>query len=250
MEQDLRNFFHALQTLLRLVEEPQRRFEARYAPRFNPLDLIERERSLAEMLALLLDPQREHGQGRLFLDAFLDCLVRPNDGLDPPPLAGEVKVETEKTIDGARRLDILVSSSRPPGSALAIEVKVRAGEQRQQLEDYLDWLRRSFQHSTLVFVAPEWREPSIKEGVVKLPWTVEASDKTGSIVGWLTLCRERCRAERVRWFLDMLIERVETMTGQTTATPDPRSAIVESYIGASPDNLRLGAEIAKAFATL
>ncbi|MCF4982443.1 hypothetical protein GIW61_29275, partial [Pseudomonas gessardii] len=57
------------------LAQAKKRYSAQLAPDFYLLDFLRRdENGLSRYFALLLDPQGVHGQGALFLKAFIGCL--------------------------------------------------------------------------------------------------------------------------------------------------------------------------------
>ena len=64
----LKRFFSAVGSRVAIAEKKQRQRDRKEATRFNVFDLIEPdENKLSDVLADLLDPKGNHGQGDLFL---------------------------------------------------------------------------------------------------------------------------------------------------------------------------------------
>ncbi len=109
------------------------------------------------VLANLLDPQGSHGQGTMFLDAFIRRCQRKKGFISPGRKARSALwfVETQRftqlgTID-------LVVSAPGLGYIIVVENKVYAGEQRDQLDRYHRWLqvqRHKYPRQMLVFLTP------------------------------------------------------------------------------------------------
>lgn len=106
------------------------------------------ENAVSRGIAALLDPAGSHGQEK-FLHAFLDTI-----GAETPAGARVASVEVEVPIDGNRRLDILLTFDN--GLRIAIENKIDAGEQPDQLDDYCKWLK----DGVMVFLTPDGRPPN------------------------------------------------------------------------------------------
>ena len=135
------------QEALRLLEafvvdnEPLQRLESRIG-RFNIFDalgIVHQELRHSNFLAWLLDPAESHGQGGLFLRAFLMDLLRQT-----PP--GEQRLFSPVYLDGAelrgvevrrewRNIDLLITCEEP-SFVIAIENKVNSGEHSDQLNRY------------------------------------------------------------------------------------------------------------------
>src|SRR4051794_24296453 len=67
----IRSFFAGLEGIVGVATGVQQELDRRFAPGFNPVDLIRYEVGWSALLAMLLHPAGRHGQGRLFLDLFL-----------------------------------------------------------------------------------------------------------------------------------------------------------------------------------
>ena len=119
--------------------------ELREAPAFNIFNILGLSRSEVRMhsafLGQLLFPRASHGQGNLFLKAFLEHCARKFTDFPPlPPLepAENWLVSTEnRTRYG--RLDIVIQNPRE-GFLCVIENKIDADEGHQQLLRYSQWM--------------------------------------------------------------------------------------------------------------
>jgi len=180
------------------------------APEFNIFNYINTdENKLSEILALILNPSGVHGQGAIFLKMFLE-----KTGLNFE-LAGEVKVTTEaptnRISNANRRIDILLDS---PNSdfALAIENKPWASDQELQCSDYLMHLEKMGRRKyCLFYLTPEGTEPdkkSLSEVKVKEYKQVEQFKLLSykEIIEWLEDCRDKCQADRFRFFINDFIK--------------------------------------------
>jgi hypothetical protein len=135
------------------------------APLFNVFRLLRLEndevRLHSKLIGYFLDPRGQHGQGTLFLDGFISCLktISSFPLVFPPTLNTRGwRISTEKfTIKG--NLDIVLGG-RQDGILCVIENKILAGEGREQLGRYRDWLdlHRKVPLPLLVFLTPDGRE--------------------------------------------------------------------------------------------
>ena len=143
--QRLEWFFNDLSFRYRVAKEVKRYTDRFLASDFNLVGIFcPDETRISGILALLLDPKGEHGQGNLFLEEFVKTLK--GFLLNPTPLEdlndfSTAKVSTEVPTDYGRP-DILVEF--PNGFAIAIENKPWAGEQFQQLERYVKHLEENY----------------------------------------------------------------------------------------------------------
>lgn len=85
---------------------------------------------LCRVLNELLNPLGKHYLGRLYLDLFLEIVLKINPKNLKHPL-----VEREKVIEGQRRIDICINDYTEQ-ICIPIEVKINAGDQETQLYDY------------------------------------------------------------------------------------------------------------------
>lgn len=85
---------------------------------------------LCRILSELLNPLGKHYLGRLYLDLFLEIVLKINPKNLKHPL-----VEREKVIEGQRRIDICINDYTEQ-ICIPIEVKINAGDQETQLYNY------------------------------------------------------------------------------------------------------------------
>lgn len=216
--QDFRRFFDGLTPRLETARMLEDELDRQLARRFNALDFLRTdELGLSRIIAALLDPQGKHGQGAMFLKLLLDRLnFGASDRL------GVVRVDVERTIQGDRRLDVCVDMGE---YCLAIENKPYAGDQPNQIKDYLEWLKSKYEKFMLIYLSP-WGEPPSPESVqpdfltelgqelgrggffrimpyykIQDAWNDEFDRLDFSLANWLADCRRSCDVERLRWFL-------------------------------------------------
>ena len=179
--QELTPHLHAA----RAVEHELDRHLAR---RFNVFRYLrDDELGLSRIIADLLDPTGEHGQGTIFLEAMLELLgVAPEAG-DPvrsgrnvpdgrtaastwrerfarlgSTAADKIRVVLERGgLPGRRRIDITVDIPTDDGTfCLAFENKPRADDQPRQCRDYLRFLEKQYgERCLLVYLPPRYRLP-------------------------------------------------------------------------------------------
>jgi hypothetical protein len=139
--------FEQLKVEFLQVKAENREMALKEAPDFNVFRLLgvgrdELRHSL--MLAHLLDPSVSHGQGDLFLCAFLELYMKKHPEFLHLMKAGRLEhwsITTELPIThkGDSRLDIVVKNPAL-GFLCVIENKVDAFEQPDQLQRYWKWM--------------------------------------------------------------------------------------------------------------
>jgi len=168
------------------------------------------ENRLSDIIRDLLDPCGKHGQGRLFLDLFLDAIGVPPESVHLP---FRVKRE-DRTLYCAspeRRIDITLELG---DFGVGIENKPFAREEKDQLKDYWAHLRRRYpQRFMLVYLSGDGSEPT---SLSKIDLATLRRAKQFRILAyrtdlhrWLEGCYRDCRADKVRWFLQDLAKYVQ-----------------------------------------
>ena len=178
--QELTPHLHAA----RMVE---RELDRHLARRFNVFRYLRRdELGLSRIIAELLDPAAEHGQGTNFLEAMLELLgvaPEPSDsGRSGDAVSGgrnraatwkrrfgrlrstttdTIRVVRERGIARRRRIDITVDIPTDDGPfCLAFENKPYDGDQPDQCSDYLKFLEKQYGgRCLLVYLPPRYRMP-------------------------------------------------------------------------------------------
>ena len=219
---DLQGFFTSLGPAVLIAQRAQDELDRRVATRFSLFDFFhERETDLSRVLGGLLDPDGTHGQGETFLRLFfdevrevLDCEVH---GLFPAGTLRDSRVCLEHHTDTRRSIDIVV---RVRGDTwVGIENKPWAGEQPDQVSDYLKYLRTRARPETcpdawLVYLSGNGKRPETlpddPDDQMRCPTLPYRGAERGapSLENWVEKCRTECEAERVRWFLTDLLEYI------------------------------------------
>ena len=252
-QQELERFFAEVAPRLDTAQTLDDELDRQLARRFNVFRYLRTdEMGFSKMIADLLNPAGDHGQGAAFLKLLTDKLdFAKGVNLD------DAKVQTERQIDEGR-LDIAVEID---GShCLAIENKSNfAGDQESQVESYLRWLKRQYRRSLLIYLSPTGYGPSeasvdaetIRDLATETPrrfviMPCDASDASEdgfdsfrlsfSLVDWLADCRRNCDVDRLRWYL----REVETHCQQTYGgyiVTDSKKKAVEDFLRGDRRNL-------------
>ena len=220
--QGLERFFNELAPRLEAARTVERELNRQLARRFNAFDYLRPdEQGLSKMIRDLLDPEGPHGQGQIFLRLFLEKV-----GFDCGADMRNSRACVELEIEGRRRLDVAVRID-DDRHCLAIENKPFAGDQEDQIKDYLDWLRKNYgDRFLLIYLSPRGEAPSgssvepadLRDEAGNATRTFRimpyhrAEDGAGDdefapfragfgLADWLRECREHCDVERLRWFL-------------------------------------------------
>ena len=219
-EAECQVFFSGLSAAVDIARLAQVELDRRAATRFSIFDYFnEGETDLSRVFAGLLDPTGTHGQGSRFLSLFLNEVCRGVGAGQresfPRSNIGGRRVHLEYATDEGRRIDIVLEL---PGNCwIGIENKPWAGEQKRQVADYLQYLRKRAASSEsgkawLVYLSGDGRDPETlpedkqeREVCVTMGYRGTARG-TPSAEDWIQQCLKECEAERVRWFLRDLLE--------------------------------------------
>ena len=143
---------------LRAARTVERELDRHLARRFNVFRYLrDDELGLSRIIAELLDPGAEHGQGATFLEAMMELL-----GVPLRPIATDkIRIVQERGIPGGKRIDVTVDIPTHDGRfCLAFENKPYADDQPGQCRDYLEFLGGHYdERFLLVYLPPRSRMP-------------------------------------------------------------------------------------------
>jgi len=216
-ERRLTNFFQPLIFRYRVAKEIEKQTDRYLASDFNLIEIMgPDENKLSDIIALLIDPNGAHGQGKVFLEKFLKEILKQIKKQTSNPqlqdintlLSCKISVSRESFTtqieNQNRRIDLTVEFKNPKNDkevvfVIGIENKPWAGEQENQLEDYREHLDKiSGNDYLLIYLSGLKREAeSIK------PETKEKLKQKGKfletnyyklLIPWLKECIKECEA--------------------------------------------------------
>ena len=261
-----RDFFTELQPQLRSARKLEADLNRHLAHRFNVLDYLRTdELGLSRIIADLLNPNAKHGQGPLFLKTFLSMAQVRVTGSSPE--FTRTKVFVEREIKDKRRVDIYIEFPKRGGTfCLAVENKPYAGDQENQVKDYLDYLRGKYgDRFLLIYLSPtgegpsEWSLPRTElerwhGQLAIMPYCRQSSGENTdsvrnamdifkqfrvscSLMDWLAACRDKCHVERLRWFLSDIESFCQRKFGGHPMATDSETRAVEEFLYSNPERL-------------
>ena len=218
-EEDFAGFFAVLGDDVYDARAHQVELDRTEATKFSIFDYFHvREIDLSRVFGRLLDPNGSHGQRSRFLELFLHEVSRgvhqARRASFPTSNFENCQVQPEYPTDEGRRVDIVL---KLPGNRwIGIENKPWAGEQEQQVADYLQDLDRKAAttdtgQAWLVYLSGDGQDPKT------LPHTDEERERCvtmgycgtarghPSVEEWIRQCLRECEAERVQWLLKDLL---------------------------------------------
>lgn len=156
------------------------------------------ENSMSDYIGLILDPSGVHGQRELFLNLFIDYLHQKGiEGIQRL----QYSVKRELWADG--RIDIFLHCS---DTALIIENKPYAGDQKDQLQRYFNHICTTYKNVFMIYLtkADGPSNYSIPEDLLntlrnsKMFSTIKLCDFSTQ---YLRTCYEKCESQKFRYFL-------------------------------------------------
>ncbi len=222
MTQNLQRYFEELRVRLSVVAEVKKEVDRLLAPDFNPFRLTWMDESrLSDVIVNLLDPRASHGQGRRFLDAFLDLVsekLTEKERLQNLQKAwagcDDIVVGREVITKNSRRMDILIHDHSAKPHALMIENKPWAWDQERQLQDYADDLAK-YANYVMVYLSGNGAPPSEqslakqKREQLEREGRLVTLDYGNDLIAWLRQCKTIAEADHVRWILDDFARYIE-----------------------------------------
>jgi hypothetical protein len=182
---------------------------AEEAPEFHALSFFNsREVVVSQILAYLLTPTAQHGQGDLFLKSMLKALGVPIRKLQSVVVQAEAPCYT---LSGKRRMDIFIRfGAAEDDTVVAIESKSHfAGDQPGQVRDYLAHLKKAYLNSHKHFYYLNRGNEPEKESITSNEWQkdvaagiCEPKDFRKVMSEWLEDCREHPMPPKILTFLD------------------------------------------------
>ena len=157
------------------------------------------ENKISDVLRELLDPKGVHGQGRVFLEAFLKRLEIEVEPKCEPKVTREVRTVRSET--SFRRMDILIDLGT---TGVAIETKLGAADQANQIASYHEELTRRYGSAyRVVYLTPSGNLPTeYTAGPSPADDRLHPSWSFGKeILEWLEECQGFCQSDKFRWFL-------------------------------------------------
>ena len=172
------------------------------APGFRSFALFDpKETVQTRIIAGLLDPSGNHGQGEAFLKLFLEAIGEDHDIKRLEFTRIDTEVMTKCIIDDRRRIDLLISL--PTGRQIAVESKAHgAKDQPNQIPAYLAYLEKVAPSHVLLYLSRNEKKPDDVEEKKWKEWTegpiprVRPRNYDALIGQWLKSCEEFCSRER------------------------------------------------------
>jgi hypothetical protein len=213
------------------------REELKTAPRFRSFSFFSpRETAVSRMIAALLNPEGTHGQGRAFLDLFLQMVKLPQ------LMNAQVRsVTVEAPTQTKKRIDIVISFTH--GFNIGIENKVfGAVEQENQLSSYLHELANRRGDFFLLFLTDDALncKSLTPEDRQRFREKIRLEPAKAFLKTWLAACQQPdlCEAPTIHTFLVHFYKYILATHEETFMTSSKVKQAVVEQIMSSPDTLK------------
>ena len=177
---------------------------------FKVARIAHKEVIICRVLADLMNPQGKHGQGSRYLKLFWKAIKLPGSiALNPD----HTRVTTEHSTDKNRRIDIVLEDGK---IFVPIEVKIRAGDQPNQIADYFECAqpKNGGVEVPVLYLTLDGHEPADAEKVKGKYVKLSFKD---NVLPWLEACARENTPETtipVRENLRQLIAAIKSLCGQ------------------------------------
>ena len=168
------------------------------------------ETSHSTILAGILNPNGNHGQGDTFLKAFLENALNPTWLSEFDTKTASVKTEYD-TSNG--RIDILITNDK--NQAIIIENKIYASDQPKQLIRYDEFAQRTFHKGNYaILYLTLWGDEASKESAEGV--TYQCISYRTTILKWLDKCMQlSVQRTLIRETLIQYSNLIKELTNQT-----------------------------------
>jgi len=214
---DIEKVLIIIKSKIKTHNEFKRAYNKQLAFDFNMLNFFSvGENKVSEILAFFLDKKASHGQGDIFLVEFLNQFYEKNVDVSNARINCEeiAPVVNEKDeISSKRRIDLFIELNN--GKIIAIENKIGAADQKNQLLDYSKHLQRiSGGNYLLLYLNPDGSYPNRKSISKKQLEELINERKFNIISYWdiidlLNRWISKCEAENVIHFLKQFKQHIE-----------------------------------------
>lgn len=207
MRAKLDSFFHDIGYRLKIANDTKKLLDKRLASSFSLFPYIApKENLISTIIRDLLDPNGNHGQGDIFLKLFLEVIGKH----DLYEIGDQVCIRTEECTthiaNNKRRIDIFIEIKRNSKYhvGIAIENKPWTIDQAQQIDDYLDHIRKQHPNYYIIYLTQNGDEPSdhsAKKTKTKEKERLIIMSYKRDITVWLEACHKESHAVYVRQFI-------------------------------------------------
>ena len=196
----IKDLLRTVNSKIYLYNEFKKEYNKQLAFDFNFLNFFSiGENKTSEILSFFLNPLETHGQSDIFLSEFVQMFVKEEIDISNPFIV------CEHCIDNQRRIDIYLKLTN---KIIAIENKIWANDQHNQIKDYSNHLEKISNGKYLLFyLTPDGVDPSLTSIDKELLTEIRDNKKfhvlsyKNDIINLLDKWIQVCQAEKVTQFL-------------------------------------------------
>jgi hypothetical protein len=204
---------------------------------FEILHIESDELKHSRILSEILSPSGEHNCDDVFLKLFLEKFL-PNTAASRSDFS-KCQVHREYYAKDFGRIDIFIDCS---DFGIAIENKIYAGDQPEQLKRYDEFLKGRYKEKSYLFYLTLNGDKSSEYSSGDAEY--KCLSYRDDILLWLKLCqKEACNKPIIRETLEQYINLIKILTNQTRSEKMSKD-IVETITG-SAENMKSALEIGK-----
>lgn len=212
---------------------------------FKVLRIENREIYICRVIGELLNPKGSHGCGTLFLELFFKVVLKREFNLDE---YANASVTLEDSIDDNRRVDIVIEIVN---DIFPIEVKIWAGDQYKQLEDYYKYyFKQQDETKKIFYLTPNGHGPSAYSmGKLNEEQIIQLSFKE-DITSWLNTAIEQIKDNSDTYDVYVICSHLVDIIGDMVKEYEMKERIIKSVFEkqnnqANTDNINAAFEIAE-----
>ena len=191
------------------------------------------EVAICRVIHELLDPHGSHGQGNVYLRLFVQSVLQ----LDFTERDFQTaQVYREYGIDENRRIDLYIKTMN---YAIPIEVKIYAGDQAKQCEDYYCVAV----NSPMYYLTPAGSMPTEESLGCLTEKEIHCVSFKESIVSWIEKCitlKETVRLSSIREVLWQFLDTIKLFTNQVG---DEQEMEIQQLLASSNQNMKSALQI-------
>ncbi len=237
---DCNEFLEDVKTILSDFKEleNEKRINGDYFNIFQVATIDYHEVLMCKIIAELINPNGSHGQGDKYLKLFFETVLN----LEYNENFSNFKIIKEYLIDKNRRIDIVIETKN---LFIPIEVKIYAGEQKNQCYDYFNYAYKKTNNSkikvyylTLFGSNPSsysYKEKELLEKIIPISFSY-------NILNWINNCIKNTHIDKINIILKQFKEAIEYIT--ENIKDDVKMKIMEK-INLSKENFIAAQKIAE-----
>ncbi|WP_295917099.1 PD-(D/E)XK nuclease family protein [uncultured Anaerovibrio sp.] len=199
------------------------------------------EVQICRFLRELLDPIGSHGQGSVFLKKFIDIVLKPENTVFNDEEYKNARVVCEETIDNSRRIDMVIHIGM---CIFPIEVKVYAGDQVGQCQDYYNYAVQKDPNAKVYYLTLDGHDPSKESKGTLSSGQYQCISFGQDILKWLEVSIAAGEIEQVYPVRELLVQFRNIIRDITDNCGGKLAMEIKDKIMSSSDNIIAAIEIA------